>query len=133
MASLINDKIEFRGAWFFQVKENSAGELSLLEVASRLGGSSSLFRNIGVNFALLSIFDAFNQKVKVFFNDYEIELDRALSNKYKVGIQFKNVYIDFDDCLLFTDKVNTSLIALIYQFLNEGKKIILITKHERNI
>ena len=33
----INSKIEFRGAWFAQVKRNSKGELRLLEIASRLG------------------------------------------------------------------------------------------------
>lgn len=133
MAKLINEKIHFQGAWFFQVKENEIGKYSLLEVASRLGGSSSLFRNMGVNFALLSIFDAFNYDVKVFYNDYNIELDRALNNRYKINIEFENVYIDFDDCLLLGNRVNTSLISLIYQFLNERKKLILITKHEREI
>ena len=133
IAKIINDKIHFRGAWFFQMKENINGKYSLLEVASRLGGSSSLFRNMGVNFALLSIFDAFNYDVKVFYNDYDIELDRALNNKYKINIEFKYVYIDFDDCLIIGNQVNTTLISLIYQFLNEGKKLILITKHEREI
>ena len=133
IALLINDKIHFRGAWFFQMKENINKKYSLLEVASRLGGSSSLFRNLGVNFALLSIYDAFNYDVKIFHNDYHIELDRALNNKYKINIEFENVYIDFDDCLLIENKVNTTLISLIYQFLNEGKKLILITKHDKEI
>lgn len=133
IASSINNKIEFRGAWFFQMKEDSSGDLSLLEVASRLGGSSSLFRNLGINFALLSIFDAFNHKVEIFLNDFNLELDRALDNKYKIDIQFSRVYVDFDDCLLLTDKVNTNLVSLLYQFLNDGKKLILITKHDKDI
>src|SRR5690606_39341487 len=45
IAAVINSNIKFRGAWFYQVKENNEGQLCLLEVASRLGGSSSLFRS----------------------------------------------------------------------------------------
>lgn len=133
IALRINEKMHFQGAWFYQAKENDRGELALLEVAARLGGSSSLFRNLGVNFALLSIFDAFGYDVNVFANNYGIELDRALDNKYKLDIHFDKAYVDFDDCLLLGDQVNTSLVSLLYQFLNEGKKLILITKHDRDI
>src|SRR5690606_14825418 len=133
IAAVINSNIKFRGAWFYQVKENNEGQLCLLEVASRLGGSSSLFRNLGINFALLSVFDAFDMPVKVFLNNYKIELDRALDNKYRVDINFDTAYIDFDDCLLLGTIVNTDLVKLLYQFLNEGKKLVLITKHERDI
>ena len=51
IATKINNKITFRGAWFFQVKRNKDGILCLMEIASRLGGSSILSRAIGVNFA----------------------------------------------------------------------------------
>src|SRR5690606_11578155 len=44
----VNSKINFSGAWFIQLKENSKGEFALLEIAARLGGSSSLNRNRGV-------------------------------------------------------------------------------------
>lgn len=133
LARKINQKVKFRGAWFFQVKEDIHGRPVLLEVASRLGGSSSLFRNLGVNFALLSLFDAFDLDVKVFHNNFPIELDRALSSRYKITLSFETVYVDFDDCLLLGDKLNTSLIKLLYQFLNDDKKLILITKHEHDI
>ncbi|EPR66324.1 ATP-grasp domain-containing protein [Cyclobacterium qasimii] len=133
IARHINAVFHFRGAWFFQVKYNDNGALCLLEVASRLGGSSSLFRNMGVNFALLSIFDAFGYDVNVFSNSYNIELDRSLNNKYKLDITFDKAYIDFDDCLILGDKVNTALLGLLYQFLNQGKKLVLITKHKDDI
>src|SRR5690606_27938109 len=71
--------------------------------------------------------------VSVFHNDIQIELDRALSNKYKISISFKTVYVDFDDCLIFGNQVNTSLIKLLYQFLNDHKRLVLITKHEHDI
>ncbi|WP_166461114.1 ATP-grasp domain-containing protein [Flavicella sediminum] len=132
-AKNINKRIEFRGAWFFQVKKDVNGELSLLEVASRIAGSSALFRNTGVNLALLSVFDAFGYDVSVFSNKYDLTLDRALSNKYKINIEYQTVYVDFDDCLLLTDKVNTTLIAFLYQALNENKSLKLITKHSLDI
>lgn len=70
IAEQINSSIKFRGAWFYQVKRNKQGKLTLLEIASRLGGSSLLSHAIGVNFALLSLFDAFDYKVSVSKNDY---------------------------------------------------------------
>ena len=57
-ARKINGAIKFRGAWFYQVKRDASGELTLLEVASRFGGSSSLFRAQGINFALMSLFES---------------------------------------------------------------------------
>lgn len=131
IAQKINDHLPLKGAWFYQVKESAGGELALLEIASRLAGSSSLYRNLGVNFALLSIFDAFGHKVSVFHNDYPIELDRALDNKYKVQLDIAKAYVDFDDCLLLNEQVNVQLVALLYQFLNKGVKLLLITKHDR--
>jgi hypothetical protein len=131
IAQKINDNLPLRGAWFYQVKESAGAELVLLEIASRLAGSSALYRNLGVNFALLSIFDAFGHKVNVFHNDYHIELDRALNSKYKVQLDIARAYIDFDDCLLINGQVNVQLVALLYQFLNKGIKLILITKHDR--
>ena len=133
LAVKINQKIKFRGAWFFQVKKDSNGELTLLEIASRLGGSSALYRGKGVNFALLSIFDAFDVDVDVLQNDYDIELDRALDNKYKLDISYSTVYVDFDDCLIINSKVNTQLVSFLYFCLNNGKRLVLLTKHAIDI
>ena len=132
-AERITNFIQFRGAWFFQVKENSNGDLVLLEVACRMGGSSGLFRNLGVNFALLSIFDAFGHEVEIFPNRYKIELDRALNNRYKIAIDFSHVYVDFDDCIIINGEINIELISFLYKCINENKRIILITKHAKNL
>ncbi|AZI66635.1 ATP-grasp domain-containing protein [Kaistella daneshvariae] len=129
----INSKITFRGAWFVQVKIDKKGVLTLLEIAARFGGSSSLYRNKGINFSLLSIFDAFDYDVELFQNEYDIELDRALDNKYKLNIGYDHVYVDFDDCLVIRDQVNTQLVSFVFQCINRNKKIILITKHELDI
>ena len=130
----VNQKIKFRGAWFLQLKRDSKGELTLLEIAARLGGSSSLSRGKGVNFAQLTLFDAFGYDVSVVDNDYAIELDRALDTVYKIDIVYEEVFCDFDDCLLIDEKyINTELIAFLYQCINEGKKITLLTKHANDI
>lgn len=132
-AMAINGKLQPRGAWFFQMKENTRGEPVLLEVAARLGGSSSFFRAKGVNFALLSAFDAFEISVNIHTNEYKIELDRALGSRYKIDLTYEKAYIDFDDCLLLGDHVNTELVRYIFQAHNQGIEIILITRHENDI
>lgn len=120
IAEKINSAIKFRGAWFYQVKRNKQGELTLLEIASRLGGSSLLSHAVGVNFALLSLFDAFDYKVGVFKNDYKVVLDRALESRYKIDIEFNSVYCDYDDCLILNkNTVNTELVGFLYKCLNE--------------
>lgn len=133
LAEKINGAITFRGAWFFQVKENAYGELVLMEIACRLGGSSSLYRSQGVNFALLSIFDTFGEDVSICTNPFLIEMDRALDNRYRIDLDFHTVYVDLDDALIVNNKLNTNLLKLLYQFLNEGKRLILLTKHSRNV
>ncbi len=133
IAKSINSEIKFNGAWFFQVKERVDGTLVIMEVASRLGGSSSVYRAKGINFASLSIFNGLGMPVSVIENEYSVELDRALDAVYKFNIAYKHVYIDFDDTLIVNQKVNTTLIALIYKFINQNKVIHLITKHEFNI
>lgn len=130
----LNEVLSFRGAWFVQLKRDSQGELRLLEIASRLGGSSSLFRARGINFAQLSLFDAMGMDVAIIDNEYDIEMDRALNNKYKLGISYKEVFIDYDDTLILDGKFyNTKALVFLYQCKNEGKKITLLSSHEGNL
>ena len=134
IAEAINSRIKFRGAWFYQVKRNKAGKLCLLEIASRLGGSSLLSRAVGVNFALLSLFDIFDYSVSITKNDYNVELDRALENKYKTNLNFDSVYCDYDDCLILEKKiVNVELVKFLYKCINEGKRIYLLSKHDGDL
>ncbi len=129
----INQKIKFRGAWFAQLKKNKSGDFVLMEIASRFAGSSALSRAKGVNLPLLSLFDAFDFDVKIDINNYSVELDRALENKFKTNISYTTVFCDFDDCLIIRDKVNYNLISFLFKALNERKKLVLITKHNKDI
>lgn len=129
IAQEINNTLKPQGAWFFQMKEDKNNHPKLLEIAARLGGSSSLCRARGVNFTQLSLFDAFDIDVSIIENSYEVELDRALDNKYKVNFNFLTIYVDYDDCIIINEKVNHQIISFLYKAFNENKKIILITRH----
>lgn len=130
IAEKINQKLSFQGAWFFQIKKDSNNVLTLMEVAARLGGSSGLSRAIGVNLALMSVFDAFNIEVSTLINSYSVELDRALDNVFKIDIEYEKVYVDFDDCLVLNGELNIELVTFLYQAIREGKSVTLISKHD---
>ena len=130
----INANIKFRGAWFIQVKRNKFGELTLLEIASRFGGSSALFRAKGVNFTLLSLFDALEYDVEIYENTYGIEMDRALETKFRLDVNYNEVYIDFDDCIIINGKYfNLDAIRFIYQCKNNGVRVVLLSRHSGNL
>lgn len=129
IAQRINNRIEFRGVWFFQLKRNSEDQLVLLEIAPRIAGTMAVSRMKGANLALLSLYDAMGLGVSIITNDFDPEVDRALHSRYRLPVKFNTVYIDFDDTILLGGKINYLLIALIYKFREAGKKIILITKH----
>jgi len=131
-AQSINNALRPRGAWFFQARQDATGQPKLLEVAARLGGSSSLFRCTGVNFALLSAFDAFGLDVEIAPNHYAIELDRALDNRYRINIDYQHIFVDLDDCLLIHGKINPALIGFLYKAVSDGKQLTLLTRHHQD-
>ncbi|MGB5805904.1 ATP-grasp domain-containing protein [Castellaniella sp.] len=128
-AGIINQRLRPRGAWFFQAKLDHAGRPRLLEVAARFAGSSALQRGLGVNLPLLSAFDAFDWPVSIAANDYPIELDRALDNRFRIRFDYRHVYVDLDDCLLIRGRVNTVLLAFLYKAIDDGCTITLLTRH----
>ena len=133
LAEKINQTLSFRGVWFFQVKENADGEFVLMEIAPRIAGTMGLFLGLGVNFAQLSLFDMMNYDVEIIKNNYDIQIDRALYASYKINLDFDTVYTDFDDVISLQTGVNTDVIKLLYQFKNQKKEIILLTKHAGDI
>tara|TARA_B110000285_G_scaffold87119_1_gene99819 strand:- start:101 stop:1387 length:1287 start_codon:yes stop_codon:yes gene_type:complete len=135
IASKINDVLEFKGSWFFQVKYNKNNELTLLEISTRLPGASNIVRNYGINMTLLSLFIHQNKDVeieklpienintmKIYQNYYDIEFD-----------DIENLYLDFDDTIIINNKVNIDVISIIYKFVNKNKSVYLITRHIGNL
>ena len=133
MAENINSHFEFNGAWFFQVKKNINGEYRLMEISPRIPGTMGISRNLGINFPLLTLYNMWGFDVSIIDNGNNILLDRAFISRFKTDIEYTDVYVDFDDTLIINNKVNTQLIMFLYQTLNKGKKIYLLTKHSDNI
>ena len=133
IAKKINDQIKLRGVWFFQLKENSKGELSLLEIEPRVAGTMALSRVQGVNLPLLTVYDYLDKDVSIIKNKFSVEIDRALESKYKHNLKYQHVYVDFDDTLIVDKKINLPVLTFLYQCLNEKKHLYLLTKHKKNI
>lgn len=129
----INERMSLRGAWFCQFKRDDKGNLKLLEIAARFGGSSSLYRVKGVNFALLTLFDTQELDVSVQVNPFNLVQERSLDVKFKFDLVFDHVFVDYDDCIKLEDRINYKLVSLLYRFKDQGKKIILITRHKNNL
>ncbi len=133
IARKISDAFHMRGAWFFQIKRAQNKELTLLEVAPRIAGAMACHRVQGVNFPLLSLFEEERLHISINKNDGVVELDRALCNRYKHTIKYSVIYFDFDDTLIINGKLNYDAVAFIFKCLNEGKKVILITRHKGDL
>jgi len=132
-ARAISARIAFHGAWFFQLKKDREGIFKLLEVAPRIAGTMALHRVKGVNFALLSIYEQERIPLTILENSVDVEIDRALVNRYSHQVKYSAVYVDFDDTLILQDRVNTSLVAFLYQCINEGIRLVLLTKHAGDV
>ncbi len=130
IAEEINSRLELRGVWNFQVKQDINGKYKLMEVAARGATSMGLSRCRDVNILLLSVYVTMGYDIDVTPNEYEIIADRAIYSRYKISYNFDRVYIDLDDTITKGDKVILPVIRLLYQFHNDNKEIILITKHE---
>ena len=133
IADDLNNNFKFRGAWFFQLKKDINDNYKLMEFSVRQAGTMALYRQLGINFALLSLFDAMDMDVNIIFNNYNLQLNRRLSNSYKIDYEYDNIYIDFDDTLIVNNKVNSVAMSFLYQCLNKNKNIYLITKHSSDI
>jgi carbamoyl-phosphate synthase large subunit len=132
-ARAIAARLELHGAWFFQLREDRHGEPRLLEVAPRVAGTSALHRVLGVNFPLLSLYEHLRMPVALAPNDIDVRLDRALVNRYAHDLSYRHVYVDLDDTLLVGDSVNARLVAFVYQSINAGRRVVLITRHAQDV
>jgi hypothetical protein len=133
IAQTINKKLVLRGAWFFQVKHTSDGEPAILEIAPRVAGASALTRNLGVNLPLLSVYDRLGKEIGIQPSKHFLEMDRALTNRFKRRLIYEHVYVDLDDTLIFQGHVNVVLVSFLYQCLNQGVKRHLISRNSGDI
>jgi len=128
-ANKINNQMKFNGAWFFQMKYDQNMKLKLLEVAPRIPGAMSLYRNKGINFPLLTLRQFEGELIEdLLINSYEIECYKVYENKYKTNLSYNHVYVDLDDTIINKKNVNITMIQFLYQAINQKKKIYLLTK-----
>lgn len=133
IAQRINETVSLNGAWFFQVKQDRSGKFKLMEFAPRQSSTMGLYRHTGVNFALLSLFNAMGIQVEILQNNYAVQLDRCLHNRFKADLKFNRVYIDFDETLVIGQHVHELAMAFVYQCRNRGVPVVLLTKHRYNL
>lgn len=133
IAEKINEALPIRSAWFFQVKRSTDGEFVILEIGLRPAGSSGLNRLTDVNLPLLSLFDYQDIGVKINPNPVNGRIDRAFSTKAKIDLDFNQLFIDLDDCIVFNNRLNPKAIELIIHCHNGGKEVYLITKHKGDL
>lgn len=130
IAENISLKLQFIGAWFFQLKRNSNGILTILEIAPRIPGAMCLHRVMGVNFPLLTIYEHMGQTIdSVMLNSYKPVCYKYFENNYKIDLNYSTIYVDLDDTIIIKNKVNTKMIQFIYHSKNCKKRIILVTKN----
>ena len=137
MATKINNTLNCLGAWFFQVKRATTGELCLMEIAPRIAGAMFLYRTQGVNFPLLSIYAHMGIPTKIIQPKLGSVIGCKLyTNNFYVPQFISNpivaFYIDLDDTLMLpvSKKVNPLIISLLYEAKNAGIPIYLVTRHK---
>jgi len=130
-ATTISKVFQLWGAWFFQVKLRLDGTPVLMEVAPRIAGAMALHRQHGVNFPLLTVYEAAGFPVTILTNDVRAVpklMDKAYVNRYPRSLSFQTVYVDWDDTIVLRNKLNLDMIRFLYQCVNENVKLILITR-----
>lgn len=132
VATTINDRLDFLGLWYFQIKKSVDGTFKLLEISTRCAGTMCLSRARGINLPLLSVYAAQGKAITVFENPYIVKMDRTLISRYKIDYVYDTVYIDYDDTIVEGELVSLPVIKYLYQCKNKGIKAILLTRHEED-
>lgn len=133
IATTLNRRLAFLGLWWFQIKRDATGRWKVMEISTRCSGTNCLTRARGVNLPLLSVYVAMGYDINVCPNAYNVKMDRAFIARYKIDYDYDTVYFDFDDTLTIRGKINLQAIWFLYQCRNQGKKMILLTKHAKEI
>lgn len=126
----INARLDLHGLWFCQLKQDVHGAWKLLEVSTRIATTMNLTRHKGINLPLLALYDALGYDLDVLDNPFSVRISRCLQTKYEFSFDYQTVYLDLDDTLIIDHAVNTKMIAFVYQCVNKGKNVVLLTKHD---
>ena len=126
---IISERIRIEGPWFAQFKVSRSGQLTLMEINARVGGSMTLARLAGVNIPLLALFLYKGYRVEVPASLPGVVLNRCLKN-YTEGPDVGCILWDLDDTLLRKDgKPDPEAMASLFDCHNRGIKQLLLTKN----
>lgn len=130
IANEINNRLDFLGLWYFQLKQTEDEKYKLLEISTRCAGTMCLSRARGVNLPLLSVYAAQGKNISVFENPFTVTMDRTLISRYKINYDYDQVFVDYDDTVVEGDFVCLPVIKFLYQCRNKGIEVVLLTRHE---
>lgn len=131
IAERIARKLPLKGGWFFQLRQDIQGKWKLLEIAPRIAGSMGMSRHLGINYPLLTLYAYLDLPFSVTPQNYPIVMERALCSRYKISIEYDQVFVDLDDTLIHRGRVHPVLISLLYQWSDRGTPVHLITRHNK--
>lgn len=130
IAKRVNSIFDFNGPWYFQTKETSQNSrvFKILEISTRLPGSSVWSRAKSVNLSELSVWNFQKKSLEISPNIDKIHVERYLTSKLALELQYSDIYIDLDETILISGKINPWAVAFLTQERNKGNSIHLITK-----
>ncbi len=121
--------LRIEGPWFAQFKENLNGQPTLLEVNTRIAGSSGFTRLSGANLPLISVFMYLGHPVRAPRIKSGLLVNRCLYSQVE-GVAFDWVVWDLDDTLVRKDgKADPDSVACLLDCHNRGKRQLLVTKN----
>ena len=132
MAEKIASRLRFFGAWFFQLKERTPGDWILTEIGARIPGGATYQRLRGVNLPLLTLFEHERKPVEIVVQSFELSMDRAFVSRFRFELDYRTLYVDFDDTLCLHGEPNLGLVALVVMARHKGKKIVLLSRNDGN-
>lgn len=133
ISSDINEKLNLRGPWFFQVKKDKNGSWKLLEISCRMAGTMVAQRAKGINLPLMTVQDFMERDLTLLPYSFVNSIERSIVTKPTIDLSFTKVYIDFDETIIIDNKVVPITIAFMHEMINQNKELILITRHEYNL
>ena len=130
IARKINDRLQMRGAWFFQAMKDQDGFFKVTEIATRLAGASGLRRAQGLNFAHLTLLATMEESVQILRQAGATSLRRVSTDLFLGLPSFRRIYVDYDDTIILNGSVNAELVGFLAAAKSKGIHICLISRHQ---
>lgn len=131
-AEAISQQYNLIGAWFFQLKEDMNGNLKLLEIGIRVAGASGINRVLGVNLALMNLYQFLGHQVKVLKQNIDVVYFQP-SNSARVSLKIRDAFFDYDDTLTHDGIINERIKEHMLKLHNAGSRVFLLTRNQNDL